>query len=444
MKIIADDKIPFLKGIFEPFAQMEYLPGAEINRESLSDADALITRTRTCCSPDLLNGTPVRFIATATIGFDHISPDLTIPWTNAPGCNSSSVAQYIASALLALDDLPLEGRTLGVVGVGHVGSKIAAVGRALGMNVLLNDPPRAAAEGEDGFSPLEEVVENSDFLTFHVPLTKSGEYATYHLADEMLMRRMKTNAVLINSSRGEVVDHAALKDILRSGRIRAVLDVWENEPQIDCELLNLLTFATPHIAGYSTDGKANGTAMAVRSVAKALNITDLTEFEVKKLPSPAVPQIQLPNGISEKEALRRAFAATYDIREDDRRLRENPEAFEFLRGSYPVRREPCAFTVVNGPAALRKLGFHLESEALLFWENEAITGNFSEKGAELVNTTDQAVCCEITAAPEIYRIRKVSGGNSDFVWLEKRRLTLRFRPQERILLDFLLADCCIS
>lgn len=437
MKIVADDKIPFLKGIFEPYARTEYLPGAEINQKTLQDADALITRTRTCCTPELLAGTSVRFIATATIGFDHISPQLTIPWTNAPGCNSSSVAQYIASALLSLDDRPLDGMTLGVVGVGHVGQKVAAVGRALGMNVLLNDPPRAAAEGSAGFSTLDELVCNADFITFHVPLTMTGKYTTYHLADEVLLKRMKQDAVLINSSRGEVVDNKALKEVLRSGRIRAVLDVWENEPEFDRELLDLLAFGTPHIAGYSTDGKANGTTMAVRAVAEALDIEKLKNFTIQELPAPVVSQIDLPGGITEKEALRRAVAASYDIRRDDQALRSAPDRFEHLRGNYPVRREPLAFTVKNGPAALSALGFNLEKEAMLFWNDPRITGETDSQTATLTNNSAETVCCEITASPHIYRIRKVSGGNSDFVWLEKRRLTLRFRPAECIRLEFI-------
>ncbi|MBO5308641.1 MAG: 4-phosphoerythronate dehydrogenase [Lentisphaeria bacterium] len=438
MKIIADDKIPFLRGVFEPYCQVEYLPGAGISRKTLQNADALITRTRTLCTPELLEGTAVKFIATATIGHDHISPELTIPWSNAPGCNSSSVAQYIISALLQLDEQPLEGRTIGIVGVGHVGSKVAAAAGALGMNVLLNDPPRQEKEGGKGFVPLDEVVERADFLTFHVPLKRDGKYPTYHLADKTLLNKMKEGAVLLNSSRGEVADTAALKEILRTGRIRAVLDVWENEPHIDRELLALTAFATPHIAGYSTDGKANGTAMAVRAVAGVLNMEELKDFKVNGLPQPPVPVISLPSGLSEKEAAKRAVTAAYDIRSDDSRLRQTPERFEELRGNYPLRREPCAFTVKNGPAFLRELGFILEDEAMLFWEDARITGEVSASGAELTNNSPDTVSCEVTVSPAVYRLRKVSGGNSDFVWLEKRRLTLRFRPQEKIQLEFLL------
>ena len=437
MKVVADDKIPFLRGVFEPFANVEYLPGNSIDREALLDADALIVRTRTNCTPELLAGTKVKFVATATIGFDHISPDLPVPWSNAPGCNAASVAQYITSALLSLDDLPLAGRTLGIVGAGHVGTEVAAVGRALGMTVLLNDPPRQEKEGSSGFVPLAEVVEKSDFLTFHVPLERTGKYPTFHLADEALLKKMKPGSVLLNSSRGEVVDAAALKEILRTGKIHAVLDVWENEPEIDPELQALLTFGTPHIAGYSTDGKANGTAMAVRAVAKALNITGLLDFEVKELPAAPNPTIVLPAGISEKEALKRAVNAAYDIRQDDGNLRKEPGKFEFFRGHYPLRREFGAFTVKNGPAALRELGFRLESEAMLFWTDGRISGEVSGNTAALTNHSGETVFCEITASPEVYRLRKVSGGISDYVWLEKRAVTLRFRPGETIKLELL-------
>ncbi|MBO4536323.1 MAG: 4-phosphoerythronate dehydrogenase, partial [Bacteroidales bacterium] len=268
MKIVCDDKIPFLRGVFEPYAEVVYLPGAAITAADVRDADALIVRTRTRCNCALLEGSSVRVIASATIGYDHIDTawcsEHGIEWANAPGCNSGSVAQYIASALKVLAerfDLDLGNTTFGIVGVGHVGGKVARVAQALGMRVLLNDPPRAAAEGPDGFVSLDDLIAGSDIITLHVPLTSE----THHLFDAGRLSQMRPDQILINTSRGEVVDGEALKSALRARRLAtAVLDVWEHEPDIDPELAQLVEIATPHIAGYSQDGKAAGTTAAVR------------------------------------------------------------------------------------------------------------------------------------------------------------------------------------
>ena len=291
MKIVIDNKIPFIRGVFEPFAEVVYLPGAKTTPEDVRDADALITRTRTICNKSLLEGSKVRMIATATIGFDHIDTawveSAGIAWTNAPGCNSWSVEQYIASVLVCLAEkhsLRLEDLTLGVVGVGNVGGKVAKIASLLGMKVLLNDPPRARKEGPDAFVSLDEVMERADIITLHVPLEKQGPDATMHLFDRERISRLKRDQFLINSSRGPVVDNAALLDALKAGAIRgAVLDVWEDEPAPDPELVAALDISTPHIAGYSADGKANGTTMSVQAVAKALG-----------LPSPTGPQAESP------------------------------------------------------------------------------------------------------------------------------------------------------
>ena len=280
MKIVADDKIPFLRGALEPFAEVLYLPGKDISRNVLKDADALITRTRTKCDRSTLEGTKVKFIGTATIGFDHIDTKYCeangIKWTNAPGCNSSSVCQYISSALLYLANKKhkyLNEMTLGVVGVGNVGSKIAHFASAIGMKVLLNDPPRQREEEGDYFVDLNTVLMESDIITVHVPLTRSGVDATYHLFDVDTIGSMKPSAWLFNSSRGEVVDNNALKKALSEKSIsEAVLDVWENEPNIDIDLMNATILSTPHIAGYSADGKAKGTSMIVRSLSEYFDL----------------------------------------------------------------------------------------------------------------------------------------------------------------------------
>lgn len=388
MKIICDDKIPFLKGVLEPHARVVYLPGQEISAEVVRDADAMIIRTRTICDKALLEGSSVKIVATATIGYDHIDTAWCeshgILWKNAPGCNSSSVQQYIASVLCVLAErfnLHFKDLTLGVVGVGHVGSKVATAARALGMKVLLCDPPRAREEGPEGFVDLNEIVSSSDIITLHVPLSHEGSNATWHMFDSERIASMRPDQILINSSRGAVADNLALKNALKAGRIKAaVLDVWENEPDIDLELLDLLAVATPHIAGYSADGKANGTAASVQAVAACLGLP-LTDWRPKVIPTPAgflesVPVLDLEDilefvvnaeGKNIQEVLSEAILRTYDVLNDDKALRSNPELFEKLRGNYPVRRDFSALVVrlLNGTpddeALLTDLGFKVES-----------------------------------------------------------------------------------
>jgi len=367
MKIVADDRIPFLRGVLEPYAEVVYLPGAGISAADVADADALIVRTRTACNGALLRGSKVRAVATATIGFDHVAPEelaeLGIAWSNAPGCNAGSVKNYIAAAFAA-SGCDLRGKTLGIIGVGNVGKLVAEVGEAFGMRVLLNDPPRAEIEGQAGFTELPELLEQSDVVTLHVPLEKSGKYPTWHLADKGFFDRMKTGAWFFNSCRGEAVDAGALLAAKKSGRVAlALMDVWPGEPDIAPELLEAVEFATPHIAGYSVDGKANGTAAAVRFVAKVLNIPALQDFAVAGLPPPVfTPEIVLPGGVSAYEALVYAVKHAYDLNMDVAALRGAPQEFEKLRGGYWKRREFTAYTVVNAPAdavpELEKLGFN--------------------------------------------------------------------------------------
>jgi erythronate-4-phosphate dehydrogenase len=347
MKIVADDKIPFLKGILEPYAEMVYLPGSHINREVLKDADALLTRTRTKCTESLLKGASVRFIGTATIGFDHIDIRYCgknkIIWTNAPGCNSSSVQQYIAAALLklALDHkYSLKDKTIGIIGVGNVGSKIESFAKAIGMNVLLNDPPRARIEGDAGFVMLNDILGESDIITVHVPLNIVGTDKTYHLFNEKSFKRMKKGAWFFNSSRGEVTETSALRKALGSGNLGGtVLDVWENEPDIDLDLMAKSFIATPHIAGYSTDGKANGTAMVVNSLCKYFDLP-LKSWYPDSVPQPSAPEITIDGkGKSDEDIFREAVFHTYNITGDDLKLRFSPSDFEKQRGDYPQRRE---------------------------------------------------------------------------------------------------------
>jgi len=353
IEIVADHKIPFLKGAFEGVARVEYLPGGTISRSDLSGADALITRTRTRCDRKLLEGTPVRFIASATIGTDHIDAaycaEKGIQWANAPGCNAYSVQQYIVSTLLYLAthrSLDLQRQTLGVVGVGNVGSKVARAAEALGMKVLLNDPPRSRTEGPGGFVDLEELLERSDVITLHVPLNREGMDRTWHLVDETFLKQVRRGAILINSSRGEVVDEQALmREIGRGTLGDTVLDVFENEPRIQAKLLPLLILATPHIAGYSLDGKANGTAAAVRAVSSFFGL-GLDRWEPAGLPVPEPSELLADASQGTMtEILWEIYRQTYDITSDDRRLRADPGSFEEQRGEYPLRREPPAYSV---------------------------------------------------------------------------------------------------
>lgn len=367
LKIVADDRIPFLKGVLEPYAQVVYLPGKEMTQETVKDADALIVRTRTKCGKALLEGSKVKLVASATIGYDHIDTAWCqknhIVWKNAPGCNSSSVAQYMTSCLLhlAVDrGVSLAGKTLGVIGVGNVGKKVAALGRTLGMNVLCNDPPRAEKEGAAGFVSLEEIAGNSDVITFHVPLIGNGVYRTFHYGNGpffSLLKKCGRKPFLVNASRGEVVDNALLKNVLQEKKILsgAVLDVWENEPEPDRELLDLTDLATPHIAGYSLDGKANGTSMSVREVAKFFSLP-LMDFYPAELPAPEESEIELTgSGPSLEHILREAMDFSYNIADDDARLRESPETFEKQRGSYPFRRETGAYRIKNAPEEVKKI-----------------------------------------------------------------------------------------
>ena len=377
MLIAADSKIPFLKGVFEPYADVRYLDPGEFAPETVRDADALVIRTRTKCDAALLEHSRVSVIATATIGTDHID----IPWCerrgiavrNAAGCNAASVAQYMTSALLRVSlrhGVDLRGRTLGIVGCGNVGSKVAAAARTLGMNVLVNDPPRAQREGAAGFVELETIRREADFITFHVPLTPYGPFRTLRLADEEFFLGLKRKPFFFNTSRGDVADGSALKAALITGRVAgAVLDVWHDEPEIDRELLSMVDYGTPHSAGYSADGKANGTAMAVEAVARGLGHSGMIESLpqiradiLAKVPAPAHPVVAIDPASA--NAVSDAVFASYDVADDDAALRAAPEDFEALRGSYRVRREFPAYTAkLDGPAPeplremLRGLGF---------------------------------------------------------------------------------------
>ena len=347
MKLIIDDKIPYIRQAVQGIAdEVVYAPGNHFSPALVHDADALIIRTRTRCDRQLLQGSRVRFIATATIGFDHIDADYCrsagIGWSNAPGCNAASVAQYLQSALLLIQShshRPLQGMTLGIIGVGHVGSRVAQVARRLGMRVLLNDPPRQSREevSADTFVSLRTIAEESDIITLHVPLSHDGPYPTYHLADASFFASLRRRPYFINTSRGEVTDTLALKQALRSGILaNAVIDVWEHEPDIDRELLQQVMIGTPHIAGYSADGKANATRMALDAVCRFFHL----EAHYTILPPP--PASAVIHASTREEALLQIYNPLYD----SFRLKEAPQQFEAQRGNYPLRREEEAYHII--------------------------------------------------------------------------------------------------
>ena len=374
MKIIIDDKIPYIQGAFESMAEVVYLPGSKTTPEVVKDADVLVTRTRTICNEQLLVDSSVKFIATATIGFDHIDTDYCatagIEWTNAPGCNSRSVEQYIASTLMVLAEThqwQLKDLCIGVVGVGNVGAKVANLCELLGMKVLRNDPPRARAEGGAGFVTLEEIKQQADIITLHVPLIQKGEEATFHLGDAAFFAALPKKPVIINSCRGEVIKTEAVKAALKSGQLSGfVCDCWEDEPNIDLELLSLTTLATPHIAGYSKDGKAIGTQMSVRAISSFFGL-GLDQWVPKGIEEADAPLFEIDGlGLSEQTILSKAILHSYDIRKDDLFFRQNTEHFEQQRGDYPTRREFPTYTIITRntdaktSAILSQMGFNIE------------------------------------------------------------------------------------
>lgn len=339
MKIVVDNKIPFIKGVFDEFAEMVYAEGSLIDSALVKDADALIVRTRTMCDAALLDGSSVRFIATATIGFDHIDTSYcqanNIQWTNAPGCNADAVVQYVFAALgeLALKcDFDLKDKVLGIIGVGNVGRRIAAFAEKLGMVVLKNDPPRADFEGGDEFVSLDVIKETADIITFHTPLNRGGEYSTFHLCDENFVSSLGRKPILINASRGEVCDNDVIAKARIDGRVEAlVIDCWEKEPNIDRDLLNVCDVSTFHIAGYSLEGKANATTASVRALSRYFDL-GMDEWKTL-LPEKMQSEVE---GMSDLEKV----MVSYAIMKEDALLKANPSQFENLRGDYDFRREP--------------------------------------------------------------------------------------------------------
>jgi erythronate-4-phosphate dehydrogenase len=361
MKIVADGNIPFVSKCFSSIGEVKVVEGRQITPAAVRDADILLVRSITPVNEKLLAGSKVKFVATATIGFEHVDVDYlksrNISFASAPGSNANSVAEYIVAALLSVGTkhkITLEGKSIGIVGVGNVGSNVAKKCLALGMRVKLNDPPLSRQTGDPKYQLLQELF-GCDFITLHTPLTFEGGDKTFHLADEKFFASLKLGCVFINTSRGGVVDIKALKAAIHSGRLRAVvLDVWENEPNIDTELLRIVDIGTPHIAGYSLDGKVSGMIMIYKAACEYFGLE--AEYTIEDfLPEPTIRVLKIESERgTEQDVVAGAVQRIYDIRKDDARLRwilERPaekrgEFFDGLRKNYPVRREFGNTTVV--------------------------------------------------------------------------------------------------
>lgn len=390
LRILADENIPFVEDAFAPLGTVQSLPGNQITPAALQHADVLLVRSVTHVDAALLRGSPVQFVGSATIGTDHVDKpwlrEAGIAFAHAPGSNAGSVAEYVLAALLWLgvrQEQPLRGRTVGLVGCGHIGSQLAARLPALGLSVICCDPPlarQAEVRGEaHAFQPLETVLAEADIVTLHVPLVRQGEAPTWHLIDAPALHRMKPGAWLLNTARGAVVSNHALQSALKTGHLAAaVLDVWEGEPQPDPELLRRVQVATPHIAGYSFDGKVAGTRQVYHALMAFLERPASFNFETVLGPGPDdhlrlhPPDAALP----ETAWLDALVQQMYDLPADDARMRTllevpasaQPELFHRLRRDYPRRRAFSRFRIspADVPAGLRQavgegLGLSLEA-----------------------------------------------------------------------------------
>jgi erythronate-4-phosphate dehydrogenase len=358
MKIIADENIPCVQQAFASMGEVSLLPGRAMQAKQVHDADILLVRSVTRVDASLLEGSSVRFVGSATIGFDHVDRDYLqqqgIGFATAPGSNATSAAEYVVSALMVLSEqqgFELAGKTVGIIGCGNVGSRVRQRLSVLGMDCLINDPPLQACGGHDDFVSLDEVLQ-ADIVTVHVPLILNGSHPTFHLVDESLLDKLKPGAIFINTSRGGVADNRALAArIATQNDLSVVLDVWEGEPSISASLLQQVDLGTPHIAGYSYDGKLRGTEMIYRAACDCFSqsVQWRAADELTRVATIDMRSREAGNALA-----RAVVLGVYDVRQDDARLRatlslpavERAVAFDSLRKDYPVRREFTESTVL--------------------------------------------------------------------------------------------------
>lgn len=366
LRVVAEASVPYLRGILEQYAEPCYLDNPDITQASIQDCDALFVRSITKCNAQLLEGTSVRYIVTATAGSDHIDAEYcqqqSIAWDSTPGCNAIAVAQYVFSSLSLLSlryGLQLWDKTIGIIGVGHVGRQVERIAQALGMRVLRYDPPRAALEGNEGFVSLSKIQREADIISLHVPLTAE----TKHMVNTDFLNQCQRQPILINACRGAVTDTDALIVAKQNQQIsRLVLDCWEGEPKPNTTLMALSDIASPHIAGFSADGKHRGARMALLAYCKHFGIeAPVTLLEPNELETPN--ELINLSTYPENEVIARAFLATFSPDGIDQQLRRGTESFEYLRKYYPYPREMAAHRVrcpYIGPSeALRRIGFTL-------------------------------------------------------------------------------------
>ena len=380
MLIVADENIPLLDAFFQGFGEIRRVPGRSIDRATVEQADVLLVRSVTNVNRALLEGSKVRFVGTCTIGTDHLDLDYFqqagIQWSSAPGCNARGVVDYVLGSLQTLAEIEgvdLNQRTYGVIGAGEVGGRLVKVLKGLGWNVLVCDPPRQIAEDGDYVS-LAQIIEQCDVISLHTPLTKSGNGSTWHLFDRQRLNQLKPGTWLINASRGPVVDNAALRDVLLEREdLQAVLDVWEGEPQVDVDLADLCLLATPHIAGYSLEGRQRGTAQIYQAFCAHLGHEPSIQLR-DLLPPLWLAEVHLNAETDPAWALATLCRSVYDPRRDDADFRrslvgtveEQGKAFDLLRKHYPARREIDGLKVrINGEsAALSQIVSALGAEAI--------------------------------------------------------------------------------
>ncbi|WP_213875930.1 4-phosphoerythronate dehydrogenase PdxB [Pseudomonas sp. dw_358] len=359
MLIVADENIPLVDAFFQGFGDIRRVHGRTLTRETLGDAQILLVRSITRVDRALLEGSQVRFVGTCTIGTDHLDlaylAEAGIQWASAPGCNARGVVDYVLGSLLTLADIDgadLAARTYGIVGAGQVGGRLIKVLRGLGWQVKVCDPPRQAQEGGDYVS-LDEIIASCDVISVHTPLQREGEDATWHLFDAPRLARLRAGSWLINAARGAVIDNLALRELLQArDDVQAVLDVWEHEPAVDAALADLCVLSTPHIAGYSLDGRQRGTEQIYRALCQFLQVPASIQLS-SLLPAAWLTELRLHASADPAWALAAVCRSVYDPRVDDgafrRSLGDNPAqqrlAFDALRKHYPPRRELDALTV---------------------------------------------------------------------------------------------------